>query len=136
VGSTVQPTETFEAGTAYRLIVTRSDSAPDANQFTAYLNGALTGLSFADAGGASIFTGGIMQFFKDDSSVAEAAPGIVDRIAIYDSPLTAGEVEALNGPAAVPEPGSLALSVAAGAAIALAVLRRRWQSSVSQGVVH
>jgi hypothetical protein len=63
-------------------------------------------ISFMDSGGATVFTGNIIQFFKDDFETQqdEVSAGAVDRILIYDSVLTPSEVTALfqgtGGPAA------------------------------------
>lgn len=115
-----------------RMVLTR-DSA---EQVGVYLNGDLE-FDFDDSGVGAEFarlSPNTIQFFNDDDVTGnglspERFPGLVDRIAIYDSPLSAAEVLALGGPgplgpAAIPEPSSLLLAGVAGLGLAAF---RRWR---------
>lgn len=111
--------DVFLPDTLARLVLTRDSTT---NTVSGYVNG-IQQFTFNDSTfGEGIFSGpdGIMKFFIDDGS--DASAGLVDRIVIYDSPLTAGEVLALGGPT-VPEPGSTALFLS-GAFVAIAVGKR------------
>ncbi len=91
------PPGAFATNVLARMVITR-DSTTDV--VSGYVNG-LPQFSFVDSGGDGIFSGtnGIMNFFIDDLAVGnEASAGLVDRISIYDTPLTAAEVLALGGP--------------------------------------
>lgn len=127
------PAGAFQANTVARVVLTR-DSAT--NTINGYVNGAPQFSAIADTGGLAVFnaTNNIIQFFKDDIATAqrEASAGLVDRIGIYSTPLSAAEVLALGGPGTpiaqqptVPEPGTLALLGAALAGFAGLAWRKR-----------
>lgn len=90
-----------------------------------YVNGApqFSGEDKFDVGVATQTTGRLL-FFQNPLGAAEAEPGFVERIAIFDRALSDTEARALQGTAvAVPEPAAGAL-FAAGAALLLARRRR------------
>ena len=100
---TTGPAGAFEANVLKRLVITRDASS---SQFTGYVNG-LPQLTFVDSGALATFTGtnSIINFFNDDAGTAgEASAGLVDRIAIYNTALSAAEVLALNGPGEISGP--------------------------------
>lgn len=84
---------------------------------------------FDDTGGAGVFSDNIMHFLQDDNlNCCQSSNGLVARIMIWDSALSASEVATIGletepGPgSAVPEPSTAALL--ASAAVLFAIRRR------------
>lgn len=112
----------INAGQPLTLVFTRDASGASVG----YINGVQT-ISFTNAGLTALTT--TLHLFRDDFATgqAEASPGFVDYIRIYDTALTGEQVAALRDPGeagAVPEPATWALFIA-GFGIAGASLRRR-----------
>ena len=81
----------FPVGTTLPLVLTRNGAT---STFTAYVNGAQA-FSFVDGSSLSVFSApaNVIWFFRDDViQNAEAAPGTVDELRIWDGALSASEV--------------------------------------------
>lgn len=107
---TTGPDIVFAPNVKTRVVITRDGTS---GVFTGYVNG-VPEISFIDTGNLAVFNtpGALINFFIDDLAVGgEASAGVADEIAIFDSPLSAGDVAALGGPGVpVPEPGAFALA--------------------------
>lgn len=107
-GGAESPSGVFQVDTLTRMVITR-----DAGQnFRGYVNGMQVGDTYLDTPGLGVFSGSnnIIQFFNSNvGDASESSGGLVDRIQIYDTALTAAEVLAL-GAANVPEPSALMLA--------------------------
>jgi hypothetical protein len=101
----------FTAGQPIDVVLTRDGAT---NQVSGFVNGQPR-FSFTDNSGLGLFSGPNqeMYFFVDDLAVGgEASAGSVDFIRYFNQPLSSAQVLQLfqNGPpAAVPEPGTVAL---------------------------
>ena len=124
------PAGAFVPDVVERLVITRDAS----NTFTGYVNG-VQQISFTDSGSLAIFSGlnSIIHFFRDDTATGgEASAGLVDRIAVYDTPLTAAEVRVLGVPGEISGPtprvpdGGSALCLFGGALGAIGFLRHKF----------
>jgi hypothetical protein len=97
------PPAAFVPNLVERLVITRDAS----NQFTGYING-VQQLTFADSTSLGVFstpTTNIINFFIDDAVTnGEASAGLVDRIALYGSALTAAQVRELGVPSEISGP--------------------------------
>jgi hypothetical protein len=119
VGGSGQP---FASNVPTQLVLTRDGTS---DEVVGYVNG-LSVFTFTDSGDLAVFgdPNSTIQFFNDDytTSGGEASAGSVDRISIYDAPLSAVEVANI-GVSSVPEPSgllTLAALIASGSS-----LRRR-----------
>jgi hypothetical protein len=117
------PAGTFQADVLARLVITR-DSAT--GEFKGYVNG-VAQFGFVDSPALSVFDGpnSVIQFFNDNIGSGDTTSGIVDRIEVYDSPLSFAQVSSLGGPAPVPEPSVIVLAGMGLAALTVACRRRR-----------
>ena len=98
------------------------------NLVTQYVNGTVAG-SYLDTSGVFSVSQPTNQvrFFIDDAATggSEAAAGVVSRIVIFDSALSASEVATLTPLAPVPEPGAWAMLLAGIAVVGWAGRRTR-----------
>jgi hypothetical protein len=80
------------ADTDVHLVLTRASVT---DEVVGYING-VEQFTFTDSGDLGVFSAAnnVIQFFQDDTATSqgEASPGSVDRIRIFDEPLTAAEV--------------------------------------------
>ncbi len=72
-----------------QVVVTRDAS----NATTLYVAGSQIS-SFSDTSSYGVISGGVLRFFKDEGN--QDAPGAVARIRVWDGPLSAAEVSALD----------------------------------------
>jgi len=119
------PTGAVNDATLVRVTLSRDGAT---QLVSGYVDGVLQ-LSFTDSANVATFgaSGQIGHFFIDDFSTGqrEASSGFVDHIAIYDTALSASEIETLSPVAAVPEPAQGAMLLAGLGALGWFAQRRR-----------
>ncbi len=115
-GGSEGPLNAIQPNTTVRVALTRDSSS---GQVAAYVNG-VQHFTEIDINSVGILSPeNTIHFLRDDG--VEATSGAIDYLAIYDSALSASEVQALGGPTinAVPEPGSIVLGSLVLTAVAL-----------------
>ncbi|MBX9680931.1 MAG: Ig-like domain repeat protein [Gemmataceae bacterium] len=126
------PAGTIANNTNVYLVLTR-DSVT--KTVVAYING-VQQFSFVDTANEADFASNPLHFFIDDTVVAgETSPGTVDRIRLFNTPLTATQVLALyNGGGAAPVAGNTTTTVWAGASLELGSTSPSVTGGIARGV--
>lgn len=115
-------TDTFAPGEYANVVITRDSTT---KEVITYAEG-FGQFSFTDSGDQAVFSNDLMRFLQDDTvtGLRESGPGNIDFIKIYDSVLSAEQVEANSN---VPDGGSTALMLGA-SLLGFGAVRRKLKS--------